>query len=51
MFKRIFLIVMDSLGVGEAKDAVKYDDSGSNTLKHALEGENYYLPTFESLGL
>ncbi len=51
MFKRVFLIVMDSLGVGEAKDAEKYDDKGSNTLKHALEGENYNLPLFEKLGL
>ena len=51
MFKRVFLIVMDGLGVGEAKDAKKYDCEGANTLKHALEGENYYLPLFEKLGL
>ena len=51
MFKRIFLIVMDSLGIGEAKDADKFDNVGANTLKHALEGENYNLPVFESLGL
>lgn len=51
MFKRIFLIVMDGLGVGEAIDAEKYDSVGSNTLKHVLETREYYLPTFEKLGL
>ena len=35
-FKRIFLIVLDSLGIGEAKDAYKFDDEGSNTLKHII---------------
>ena len=33
-FKRIFLMVLDSLGVGEAQDAASYGDSGSNTLGH-----------------
>ena len=51
MFKRIFLIVMDSLGVGEAKDADKFGDSGSSTLGHILDHNGYHLPTFEKLGL
>lgn len=51
MFKRIFLIVMDSLGVGEAKDADKFNDSGSSTLGHILDHNGYHLPTFEKLGL
>ena len=33
-FKRIFVIVADSLGVGELPDAGKYNDTGANTLGH-----------------
>ena len=33
-FKRIFLMVLDSLGVGEASDASSYGDGGANTLGH-----------------
>ena len=51
MFKRVFLIVTDSLGVGQAKDADKFNDIGANTLGHILEGDNYHLPVFEKLGL
>ena len=36
-FKRVFLIVLDSLGVGEAIDAKNWDDEGSNTLGHILK--------------
>lgn len=39
MFKRIILIVLDSVGIGEASDAIKFDDVGSNTFGHATEGE------------
>lgn len=41
MFKRIFLIVLDSVGIGEAKDAKDYDDLNTNTFKHATE--NYEM--------
>ena len=37
MFKRVFLIVCDSLGVGELEDAKKYGDEGANTLLHIIE--------------
>ena len=33
-FKRIFLLIIDSLGVGETPDAVNFGDSGANTLGH-----------------
>ena len=33
-FRRIFVVVMDSLGVGEAEDAAQFGDVGSNTLGH-----------------
>ena len=34
MFKRVHLIVMDSVGIGEAPDADKFGDVGSDTLGH-----------------
>ncbi|TDM00792.1 phosphopentomutase [Macrococcus carouselicus] len=51
MFKRIHLIVMDSVGIGEAPDAEKFGDIGSHTLAHTLEGFNGELPNLEKLGL
>ncbi|MCF0112861.1 MAG: phosphopentomutase, partial [Bacilli bacterium] len=33
-FKRIFLIVADSVGIGEEPDAADFDDVGSHTLAH-----------------
>ena len=36
-FKRVFLIVLDSLGVGEAIDAKKWNDEGASTLGHILK--------------
>jgi len=51
-FKRVFVIVIDSVGVGEEPDAAKYGDVGSNTLKHAAESVGQiYLPNLEKLGL
>ena len=50
MFKRIFLIVLDSLGVGEALDANVYNDTGANTLKHIMEKNKLYVPNLEKLG-
>jgi len=49
-FKRIFLIVLDSLGVGEAIDAKKFNDIGCNTLGHILEHTNIDLPNLEKMG-
>jgi len=50
MFERIFLIILDSLGVGEAVDAVKFGDEGANTLYHIVEKGNYHLDILERLG-
>ncbi len=50
MFKRIFLIVLDSLGVGEALDANVYNDTGANTLKHITENYDLFIPNLEKLG-
>ena len=34
--KRIFLIMLDSFGIGEAKDAKEFGDEGSSTLKSIM---------------
>lgn len=49
-FKRIFLMVLDSLGVGEALDANNYDDNGSNTLGHIRENYDLFVPNLKKLG-
>lgn len=51
-FKRIFLVVMDSVGIGEAPDAAQFDDVGSDTLGHIAEHMNgLNMPTMGKLGL
>ena len=50
MFKRIFLVVMDSLGIGEMEDASMFGDSGANTLLHTIK-DTYNLDVLEKLGL
>lgn len=49
-FKRIFLIVLDSLGVGEALDASNYGDNGANTLGHINEQSPLFIPNLTKLG-
>ncbi len=51
-YKRVFLVVMDSVGIGEAPDASKFGDVGSDTLGHIAEHMNgLSLPNLEKLGL
>lgn len=51
-FKRIHVIVMDSVGIGEAPDAANFDDVGTNTLLHISEAKHgLNLPNLEKLGL
>jgi phosphopentomutase len=51
-FKRTFLIVMDSVGIGEAPDADKFGDKGAHTLGHIAEHMNgLQVPNLEKLGL
>ncbi len=51
-YKRIFLIVMDSVGIGEAPDAEKYGDKGADTLGHIAEHMNgLHMPNMTKLGL
>ena len=49
--KRCFLVVIDSLGVGEAPDAKEYGDEGVNTLGNVAKHiKGVDLPTFDKLG-
>ena len=50
MYQRIFLIVLDSLGIGEAPDAKEYNDVGSNTIGHIAERMDLDIPNLKSLG-
>ncbi len=50
MFKRIFLIVLDSVGIGEADDAYRFGDHNVNTFGHTVEKTNIELPNFKKLG-
>lgn len=52
MYKRIIILVMDSVGIGHAPDAAKFNDEGSNTLGHIEATAGLiYCPTLRSLGL
>jgi phosphopentomutase len=48
---RVFLTVLDSVGVGELPDADKYGDRGSDTLGNISRAVRLKLPTLRSLGL
>ena len=49
-FNRVFLIILDSLGVGEAVDANEYGDVGSNTLGHINEKTDLFIPNLKKFG-
>ena len=49
--KRIFLIVLDSVGAGALPDAAAYGDAGANTLGHIIEQAHPHLPNMEAMGL
>lgn len=51
MLKRIFLIVLDSVGIGEAPDAAAYGDQGSHTLRACWNTGKLDLPNLTRLGL
>lgn len=48
--KRVFLIVMDSVGVGELPDAADFGDEGSNTVKAAATSGFLDMPNMKKLG-
>lgn len=49
--RRVFIIVLDSLGIGHAPDAAAFGDEGANTLLHIAEHMNLKLPNLQKLGL
>ena len=51
MAKRVFLIILDSFGIGGAPDAGKFKDEGSNTLAAVLSYSNDPFPNLSKMGL
>ena len=51
MKKRVFLIVLDSFGIGNMPDAAKFGDEGSNTLLSISKSEKFSIPNLASLGM
>lgn len=49
--KRVFLIVLDSFGIGEMEDAEAYGDKGTNTLRSVSSSSAFSMPNMEKLGL
>lgn len=51
-FNRIFVIVLDSLGIGPMADSARFDDTGADTLGHISETvEHLDIPNLQRLGL
>ena len=52
MFKRVIVIVLDSVGIGVLPDAAEYGDFGANTISNiARSQDGLFLPTMETMGL
>lgn len=51
MGKRVFLIVLDSAGIGEAPDAAKFDDVGCDTMGTCARSGKLHVPNMKKLGL
>lgn len=49
--KRVFLIVLDSLGIGALPDAQSYGDDGANTLGSIRRHPSFFAPNLEKMGL
>lgn len=51
-FKRIFVIVVDSFGAGNGRDAKEYGDHGADTMGHIADSvEHWEIPNLQRLGL
>lgn len=51
MSKRVFLIVLDSFGIGEMPDSEKFGDKGANTLRSIAKSKLFKADTLKKLGL
>lgn len=49
--KRIFLIVLDSFGIGEMEDAADYGDKGTNTIRSVSSSSYFNMPNMGKMGL
>lgn len=49
--KRVFLIVLDSFGIGEMEDAKAYGDAGTNTIGSVSKSSFFHVPNLRKLGL
>ena len=49
--KRVFLIVLDSVGIGASEDAADFGDTGTNTLRSAATSPCFHMPNMKKLGL
>lgn len=49
--KRVFLIVLDSFGIGEMEDAEAYGDRGVSTIGSVSESSFFHVPNLQKLGL
>lgn len=49
--KRIFLIVLDSFGIGEMEDAAEYGDKGTNTIASVSSSSYFHMPNMKKMGL
>ena len=49
--RRVFLIVLDSYGIGELPDAAEFGDAGCNTLRSIVSSKEYATPLMQKMGL
>ena len=49
--KRVFLIVLDSFGIGEMPDAAAYGDQGTSTIRSCATSPYFHMPNMQKLGL
>ena len=49
--RRVFLIVLDSVGIGAMDDAAEFGDAGTNTLRSASRSTCFHMPNMERLGM
>lgn len=51
MKKRVFIIVLDSFGIGAMPDAADFGDAGANTLKSVATSSRFNVPNMRAMGL
>lgn len=51
IMKRVFIVVLDSVGAGELPDAALYGDEGSHTIYAASTSSYFHMPNMQKLGL